>query len=140
VKNMAYYVEQCFRRGAGPQVFYHLCGNHTTDYIRFKENLTWSPFNVIHIGYQGKNAFPSALLKETFADKSTVMGSIDTKLMLEHNPALVYGKAKEQLLAGRDAKKGYILGTACETPPYTVPGQMLALVKAAEDFGTYGTW
>jgi len=68
------------------------------------------------------------------------MGSVDTKLMIDPNPNKVYNQAKEQLLGGRDSKKGYILGTSCETPPYTIPGQMLALVKAARDFGTYGTW
>jgi uroporphyrinogen decarboxylase len=95
---------------------------------------------VIHAGYKGRNAFPSKLLKETFEDKATCMGSVDTKLMIDNNPNKVYNAAKEQLLQGRDSKKGYILGTACETPPYTIPGQMLALVKAARDFGTYGTW
>jgi uroporphyrinogen decarboxylase len=68
------------------------------------------------------------------------MGSVDTKLMINPNPMAVYTQAKDQLLAGRDSKKGYILGTSCETPPYTLPGNMRALVKAAQDFGTYGTW
>lgn len=140
VKNMYRYVDGCFKHGAGPQVFYHLCGNHQTDYKLFKDGLMWSPFTVFHVGYQGRNAFPSALLKETFQDKATCMGSVDTKLMIDNNPNKVYNAAKEQLLQGRDSKKGYILGTACETPPYTIPGQMLALVKAARDFGTYGTW
>ncbi|MHC1680131.1 MAG: uroporphyrinogen decarboxylase family protein [Methanomassiliicoccales archaeon] len=140
VRNMYKYVDGCFKRGAGPQIFYHLCGNHQTDYKAFKDGLMWSPFTVIHAGYQGRNAFPSALLKETFQDKATCMGSVDTKLMIDNNPNKVYNAAKEQLLQGRDSKKGYILGTACETPPYTIPGQMLALVKAARDFGTYGTW
>ena len=140
VKNMYYYVSNCFKRGAGPQVFYHLCGNHETDYKLFKDGLMWSPFTVMHIGYKGRNAFPSALLKETFEDKATCMGSVDTKLMIDPNPMRVYNDAKDQLLAGRDSKKGYILGTSCETPPYTIPGNMRALVKAARDFGTFGTW
>ena len=110
------------------------------NYKLFKDGLMWSPFTVFHIGYDGRNVFPSSVLKETFQDKATVMGSVDTKLMIDPNPNKVYNQAKEQLLAGRDAKKGYILGTACETPPYTIPGQLLALVKAARDFGTYGTW
>jgi uroporphyrinogen decarboxylase len=140
VKNMYYYVSNCFKRGAGPQVFYHLCGNHQTDYTRFKENLLWSPFTVMHIGYSGRNAFPAAVLKETFQDKATVMVSVDTKLLIDPDPSKVYNNSRDQLLAGRDAKKGCILGTCCECPMYTIPGQMRALVKAARDFGTYGTW
>ena len=140
VKNMYKYVDGCFKRGAGPQVFYHLCGNHETDYKLFRDGLMWSPFTVFHIGYKGRNPFPSSLLKQNFQDRATCMGSVDTKLMIDPNPNKVYNQAKEQLLGGRDSKKGYILGTSCETPPYTIPGQMLALVKAARDFGTYGTW
>jgi len=139
-KMMRYYVDQCFRKGAGPQVFYHLCGNHETDYKVFPDQLIWSPFTVIHIGYHGKNVFPSKTLKEVFGSKATTMGSVDTKLMINPNPMLVYNQAKEQLLAGRDSPKGYILGNSCECPPYTHPGQMLALVQAARDFGTYGSW
>jgi uroporphyrinogen decarboxylase len=134
------FVMKCFEKGAGPQVFYHLCGNHETDYKLFRDGLMWSPFTVFHIGYKGRNPFPSSLLKQNFQDRATCMGSVDTKLMIDPNPNKVYNQAKEQLLGGRDSKKGYILGTSCETPPYTIPGQMLALVKAARDFGTYGTW
>jgi uroporphyrinogen decarboxylase len=139
-KKMGYYVDQCFRRGAGPQIFYHMCGNHETSYKVFKKNLVWSPFTVTHIGYQGPKVFPSDLLKKEFQDVSTCMGSVDTKLMINANPAKVYEQAKGSLLAGRDAKKGFILGTSCETPPYTIPGNLLAMTRAARDFGTYGTW
>ena len=139
-KKMARYVDTCFRRGAGPQVFYHLCGNHETDYKVFKKNLVWSPFSVLHIGYKGQNEFPSELLKKEFQDVSTLMGSVDTKLMINANPKKVYEHAKASLLGGRDSKKGFILGTSCETPPYTIPGNLLALTRAARDFGTYGTW
>ncbi|HSV42536.1 MAG TPA: uroporphyrinogen decarboxylase family protein [Methanomassiliicoccales archaeon] len=139
-KNMKHYVNQCFKRGAGPQVFYHLCGNHETDYKVFKENLMWSPFTVIHAGYSGRDVFPSAKLKAEFENRATCMGSVDTKLMINPDPKKVYEQAKKQLLEGRDSKRGYILGTSCETPPYTIPGNMKALTMAARDFGTYGTW
>ena len=138
--NMKMFVDQAFRHGAGPQVFYHLCGNHVTDYKLFKESVPWSPFTVTHIGYDGRNAFPSAKLRSEFEGVSTCMGSVDTKLMINPNPKACYDAAKDQILAGRDSKKGYILGTSCETPPYTIPGNMRALVKAAQDYGTYGTW
>ena len=70
----------------------------------------------------------------------TVMGSVDTKLMINPNPMAVYNQSKEQLLGGRDSPKGYILGNSCECPPYTIPANMRSMVKAARDFGTYGAW
>ncbi len=139
-KTMRYYIDQSFRKGAGPQVFYHLCGNHETDYKVFKDNLIWSPFTVLHIGYMGKKVFPSSLLKQEFGNMATCMGSVDTKLMINPNPMAVYNQSKEQLLGGRDSPKGYILGNSCECPPYTIPANMRAMIKAARDFGTYGTW
>lgn len=139
-KRMHRYVDQSFRKGAGPQIFYHLCGNHETSYKVFRNNLVWSPFTVLHVGYKGPQVFPADLLKEEFQDVSTCMGSVDTKLMINANPKKVYEQSKEVLLKGRDAKKGFILGTSCETPPYTIPGNLLAMTRAARDFGTYGTW
>ena len=137
---MRYYVDRSFRGGAGPQLFYHLCGNHETDYKVFKDKLVWSPFTVFHIGYKGKEVFPSSLLKEEYGNRCTIMGSVDTKLMINPNPNAVYEQSKMQLLGGRDSPKGYILGNSCECPPYTIPGNLLAMVKAARDYGTYGTW
>ena len=98
------------------------------------------PLNVLEIGYMGQNEFPAELLKNEFQDVTTIMPGVDTKLMINPNPKKVYERAKEVVLAGRDAKKGFILGTTCETPPYTIPGNLLALTRAARDFGTYGTW
>jgi len=68
------------------------------------------------------------------------MGTVDTKLMLNGTPMQIYEQARDQLLRGRACPSGYILGTACEVPPFTPPGNLMALCKAAKDFGTYGTW
>lgn len=134
------FVTKCFMKGAGPQVFYHLCGNHETDYKVLKELMVWSPMTIVHIGYQGREVFPSDLLVKEFGGFATCMGTVDTKLMLNGTPKQIYEQARDQILRGRDCSSGYILGTACEVPPYTPAGNILALNKAAKDFGTYGTW
>jgi uroporphyrinogen decarboxylase len=139
-KTMRYYVDKSFRGGAGPQLFYHFCGNHQTDYKVFPDELVWSPFTVVHIGYKGKDVFPSDLLMDTFGTRATIMGSVDTKIMINPNPKAVYDQSVAQLLKGRDSPNGYILGNSCECPPYTIPGCMHAMVQAARDHGTYGTW
>jgi len=133
-------VDQGFRKGAGPQVFYHMCGNHETDYKLFKDTLMWSPFTIVHVGYRGKEVFPADLLVKEFGQVATVMGTVDTRLMILPNPGRVYEQAKRQIVAGRDSPNGFILGTACETPPYTLPANILAMVRAARDHGTYGKW
>ncbi|MGD0817215.1 MAG: uroporphyrinogen decarboxylase family protein [Methanomassiliicoccales archaeon] len=133
------YIDTVFREGGGPQIFYHLCGNHETDYKVFHD-LIWSPLTVFNVGYQGKKVFPAEILKKEFGNKATIMASVDTKLMIDPNPKAVYEQAKEQIIAGRDSKNGFILSTSCECPPYTLPGNILALTRAARDHGTYGKW
>ncbi len=136
LKYMNKYVDGVFRGGGGPQIFYHLCGNHDTDYTVFKD-LIWSPFTVFHIGYKGREVFPTDLLVKEFTNKATLMGSVDTKLMINPNPKVVYDQAAASVKAGMEAKRGFILGTSCETPPYTLPANIQAMVKAARDFGTF---
>ncbi len=133
-------VDQSFRKGAGPQVFYHLCGNHETDYKVFKDHLMWSPFTILHVGYKGREVFPADELVSTYGRLATIMASVDTRRMIEPNPMRAYEQAREQIIKGRDSPNGFILGTSCEVPPYTPPANILALVQAAKDHGTYGTW
>jgi uroporphyrinogen decarboxylase len=134
------FVLKCLNKGAGPQVFYHLCGNHCTDFKVLKEHMVWSPMTIVHVGYMGREVFPSDLLVKEFGGFATCMGTVDTKLMVNGSPKQVYEQAKGQLLKGRGCPSGYIMGTACEVPPFTPPSNILALNKAAKDFGTYGTW
>ncbi len=133
-------VEGAFRKGAGPQLFYHMCGNHETDYKVFKDVVIWSPFTIIQLGYKGRDVFPADEMAKEFGQLATVMGSVDTRLMIDPNPRAVYEQASRQIVAGRDSPNGFILGTACETPPYTIPGNIYALVQATKDHGTYGHW
>ncbi len=139
-KYLRKFVDRSLRKGAGPQVLYHLCGNHETDYKVFKDRLVFTPFTIMHAGYMGREVFPSDVLIKEFGGIATIMGSVDTKIMILPNPKRVYEQAKEQLLRGRDSKNGYILGTACELPPDSYPANVFALVQAARDYGTYGSW
>lgn len=138
--NIEYLVKQAFMRGAGPQVFYHFCGNHAGDYHLFTDRIVFAPFTIMQMGYHGQDPFPARILKEQYGRKATIMPSVDTKLFTVPNPRAIYEQAKMQLLEGRDSPNGFILGTTCEVPPMSAPGNILALVRAAEDFGRYGDW
>ena len=90
---------------------------------------------IFHIGYKGREVFPSDILAQEFGDRATIMGSVDTKIMILPNPKKVYDQAKEQLIKGRDSKCGYILGTACELPPDALPSERPCLGP-----GRQGPW
>ncbi|MCM1987891.1 uroporphyrinogen decarboxylase family protein [Methanococcoides seepicolus] len=129
-------VRKMMNAGAGPGVYYHLCGNHSDDFDLWKD-APMSPFTVVQIGYDGKDIFPASKLVEHFGNRCTCFGTVDTKLIDRGTPRQVYDQAKEQILAGKDSPRGFIIGTSCECPTNAPPGNVHALVKAAKDFGKY---
>lgn len=133
-------VRGCLVKGAGPQIFYHFCGNHKDDYMLYKDTITFTPLTIMQIGYWDRDVFSAAVMKEAFGTTCTIMPSVDTKLFVYPDPGKIYDQARAQILGGRDSPKGFILGTACEVPPISTPANIHALVKAAEDFGSYGSW
>ena len=65
------------------------------------------------------------------------MASVDTKDMWYGKQQKIRETAKRQIEGGINAKRGFILGTSCETPMGTPAISVYTLVKAAKDFGTY---
>jgi uroporphyrinogen-III decarboxylase len=92
------------------------------------------------MGYFGRDPFPAGIMKDRFGTRATIMPSVDTKLFVMPNQKRIYEQAGAQLKDGRDSKMGCILGTCCEVPPNSHPANIRSLVKAAEDFGKYGSW
>jgi len=128
-------VKRSLKVGAGPGVYYHLCGDHSLDWQIWKEAVM-SPFTVMQIGYEGKGKpFPAKKLKEEFGNKCTIYGCIDSLVLGQRSPAEVYEQGKQQIIDGKDSPRGFIVGNACEIPPTTPPANLHALVRAAEDFG-----
>ncbi|NLL95068.1 MAG: hypothetical protein GX224_04875 [Thermoplasmatales archaeon] len=133
-------VKGCLKKGAGPQIFYHFCGNHKDDYMLYRDTILFTPLTIMQMGYWDRVPFPSSVMRETFGDMCTIMPSVDTKLFALGNLKAIYEQARDQILGGRDSKNGFILGTACEVPPLSYPASIHTLVRAAKDFGSYGTW
>jgi len=129
-------VKKAFKGGAGPQLWYHLCGNHSKDYLLWKD-VIMSPFTVMHIGYMGKESFPVKLAKEVYGNRATIMSSVDTKLMYRGQPKQVYDVSKQMILDGKDSPRGFVHGCACEAPAYTPSANMYAMVKAAREWGKF---
>ncbi|MCL2608229.1 MAG: hypothetical protein FWD92_06760 [Methanomassiliicoccaceae archaeon] len=133
-------VKGSLMKGAGPQVFYHFCGNRSLDYELYVNEIVITPFTIMQMGYFEREPFPASIMKERFGSRATIMPSVDTKLFVLPDQKRIYEQAKQQVINGRDSKMGCILGTCCEVPPNSHPANIRALVKAAEDFGRYGSW
>lgn len=131
-------VRNCLSKGAGPQIFYHFCGNHKDDYSLYPGKIVFTPLTIMQIGYWEREEFPAKVMKDTFGNICAIMPSVDTKLfVMENNGKTIYEHAKAQIQGGIDTKCGFILGTTCEVPPLSYEDNIKALVKAAEDFGSY---
>jgi uroporphyrinogen decarboxylase len=130
------HVKDAFKGGAGPQLWYHLCGNHNRDYMIWKDEF-FSPFTVMHIGYMGKESFPVTEAKRVYGNMATIMSSVDTKLMYRGTPKEVYDVSKKMILEGKDSPRGFIHGCACEAPAFTPSANIYAMVKAAREWGRY---
>ena len=134
-------VKGCLMKGAGPQIFYHFCGNRSLDHQLYVNELVITPFTIMQMGYYDREPFPAKIMKEEYGNRATIMPSVDTKLFVLPNGAMrIYEQARDQLIDGRDSKMGCILGTCCEVPPNAFPSNIHTLVKAAVDFGSYGSW
>jgi uroporphyrinogen decarboxylase len=129
-------VKKAFKGGAGPQLWYHLCGNHSKDYMIWKDEVM-SPFTVMHIGYMGKESFPVKTAKELYGNRATIMSSVDTKVMYRGTPREIYDISKQMILDGKDSPRGFVHGCACEVPAYAPPANIYAMVKAAREWGKY---
>ncbi|OUJ19132.1 Methylcobalamin:coenzyme M methyltransferase MtbA [Methanonatronarchaeum thermophilum] len=129
-------VKDTLKAGAGPGVYYHLCGEHKDDWDLWTD-APMSPFTVFQIGYEDGEIFPADKLVENFGDKATTLGVVDTSLVQMGSPREVYDQASEQLKKGKDSPRGFILGTACECPTYSPVANIHAMVRAAKDHGQY---
>lgn len=131
-------VRNCLSKGAGPQIFYHFCGNHKDDYMLYPGKIVFTPLTIMQIGYWDRVEFPAEIMKDTFGNLCAIMPSVDTKLfVIENNQNEIYEHARSQIEGGIDTKCGMILGTTCEVPPYSYEYNIKSLVKAADDFGRY---
>jgi hypothetical protein len=78
---------------------------------------------VFHIGYKGREVFPTELLKKEFGNKATIMGSVDTKLMINPNPKAVYDQAatsiKAVATAREDTSSAALANAPCTRSPVT---------------------
>lgn len=131
-------VKGCLTKGAGPQIFYHFCGNHKDDYKLYTKKIVFTPLTIMQIGYWEDMAFPADKMKEEFGRLCAIMACVDTKqFIIENNQKKIYDMAKAQIQGGIDSPSGFILGTTCEVPPYSFPHNIESLVKAANDFGSF---
>jgi uroporphyrinogen decarboxylase len=128
-------VKRAKKNGAGPTVFYHLCGSHKLDWPIHAELVPLDEASIFHVAHYGRQPADLTDVIPVVGNKCPLMGNITTQLMHLGTPKDVYEEAKRQILTYRESPKGFIMGVTCETPPLAPPANVYALMKAAKDIG-----
>lgn len=127
-------VERALEAGAGPGIFYHLCGDHSLDW-RLHEDIPVTSSTMMHVCYDGKKPMDLTEVIKVFGERCAIAGNVPTELMLLGTSREVYEEAKRQVLAYKHSPKGFHLTLTCGLPPGTPPVNVHALVRAAIDHG-----
>ena len=127
-------VSRALKAGAGPGIFYHLCGDHSLDW-RLHEDLPLTSNTKMHVCYDGKKPMDLTEVIRVFGKKCIIQGNVPTELMLFGTPKQVYEEAKRQVIAYKSSPKGFVLSITCGMPPETPPVNVHALIRAAVDHG-----
>lgn len=106
----------------------HICGEQNRN-LPFWRHVPMGDPGIVSIGNQV--SIKSAI--EHFGDKCVVAGNLATELVGEGSAQEIYDAARACIVEGRKAPRGFILMTACETPPLTPPNNLYMINKAVRD-------
>ena len=106
----------------------HICGEQNKN-LPFWGQVPMGNPGIVSIGNQV--SIGSAI--EHFGDKCVIAGNLATELVGQGTPQEIYDAARACIGEGRKAPRGFILMTACETPPLTPPHNFYMINKALRD-------
>jgi len=108
----------------------HACGEQNKNLPYWSQVPMGNP-GIVSIGNQV--SIKSAI--EHFGDTCVIAGNLATELVVGGTAREIYDAAKSCIEDGRKAPRGFILMTACETPPLTPPYNFYVINKAVHDCG-----
>jgi len=111
----------------------HICGEQNRNLAYWSQIPMGSP-GIVSIGNQVNI---SDAIKH-FGDKCIIAGNLATELVGGGSAQQIYDAATKCIEEGRKAPRGFILMTACETPPLTPPYSFYMINKAVRDWGSVG--
>ena len=106
----------------------HICGEQNKN-LPFWSQVPMGNPGIVSIGNQV--SVGSAI--EHFGDKCVIAGNLATELVGQGTAQEIYDTARACIVEGRKAPRGFILMTACETPPLTPPYNFYMINKAVRD-------
>ena len=119
-----------------PGVLMHPCADQNANipyYIRLREELGW----------HGKYSWlfgPETPIKkqiEAFGHHDVICGNVDPPSLQFKSYDEIMELCRQNIVEGKDSPSGFILAPGCEFPPMAPPSSVMAMMDAAEKFGSY---
>ena len=106
----------------------HICGEQNRNLPYWSQVPMGNP-GIVSIG----NQVSIAEAIKCFSDKCVIAGNLATELVGQGTAQEIYDTARACIEEGRKAPRGFILMTACETPPLTSPYNFYVINKAVRN-------
>jgi len=123
--------EKVLEMGA-PYIYTHICGDQNFNLPHYAEVPFGDP-GIASFGHEVDLADAIAHL----GDQCIIVGNVEPSIILTGTPEEVYEISKGCIEKGKNAPRGFILGSGCELPPMAPPANVWAMRKAINDFGWY---
>jgi uroporphyrinogen decarboxylase len=76
-------------------------------------------------------------LVEAFGDHDVVCGNVNPSLFLTESYEQLVEICGENIREGKHSPAGFMLAAGCEFPPNAAPIKLMAMMDAAEKYGSY---
>ena len=119
-----------------PAVLMHPCADQNGNiphYIKLREETGWHGKYIWLFGPET----PIEKQIEAFGHHDVICGNVDPPSLQFRTYNEIFELCRQNIEAGKDAPNGYILAPGCEFPPMAPPASVMAMMDAAEKFGTY---
>jgi uroporphyrinogen decarboxylase len=113
-------------------IYTHICGDQRRNLPHYAEVPFGDP-GIVSFGHEVDLAGAIEIL----GHKCIIVGNVDPRIVLTGTPEEVYEHSRKCIDIGREAPRGFILGTGCELPPMSPSKNVRAMRKAVNDFGWY---
>lgn len=111
----------------------HLCGDHSKNLSYWKNDICLKDRTIITVGTE----FDLVNLSKEMGDRFIIGGNLKNVTLQTGKPIDVYNEARGLIESMKQCKGGYILTPDCTLSFLTPSANLYAMIKAAEDFGTY---
>jgi uroporphyrinogen decarboxylase len=113
-------------------IFYHICGEQNRN-LQYWAQVPMGNPGICSVGSQ----IEIATAIEHLGDMAIIAGNIEPHVIQTAVPQEIYQICREAIKAGKQAPRGFMLMSGCETPPDTPPYNIYMMRKAISDFGWY---